>query len=166
MPAFHVCVAGDVGHNTEAASGSHLRYHGADPGEEGSAPACRESGCKYRLSGKDARGWELVMHAKGDSPKGSVDIGPVVLVHKPLWACGRVSGIAMFQFGRRLTLPGGRGGTREVGEYGLHVQCGWRITQENKVLVGSRDLYCPASFDEQAHEIPADFDWDSALTRR
>src|ERR1051326_2631493 len=106
------------------------------------------------------------MGFEGDSVQSTGLIGPVVLIHKPLWACGRAAGMAMFHFGQRLKVPSRRGGTKEVGEYGLHVQCGWRVTREEKVLVGSRDLYCPAGFDERTGEIPDDFDWDHAQTRR
>jgi len=44
-----------------------------------------------------------------------------------------------------------------VGEFGLHLQCPWRITNHNEIMVGSHDLY--EQIDESAEYDP-DFDWD------
>jgi hypothetical protein len=45
----------------------------------------------------------------------------------------------------------------QVGQYGLHVQCPWRISSATSIMVGSLDVYEPveehAAFDES-------FDWD------
>jgi len=38
-----------------------------------------------------------------------------------------------------------RGKTQQTVEYSLHIQCSWRITQQNKILTASRDFYTPSS---------------------
>ena len=89
-----------------------------------------------------------------------------ILVGKSLWRCTRAADLASFDFGERRTVPCRRGGTKEVGEYALHVQCAWRIGHGEHVIVGSGDLYYPADFDEEQGEIPPDFDWDHNPNRR
>lgn len=44
-----------------------------------------------------------------------------------------------------------------MAEYALHIQCSWRITKGNKILVASRDFYSPSSRWDEDNE---DFDWD------
>jgi hypothetical protein len=78
------------------------------------------------------------------------------LIGQPLWSSGRAADLEWFQFGRRHTVKDRRGDTREVGEHALHVQCAWRIRQDGKVIVASRDLYYPA---EEGVERPENFDW-------
>jgi len=79
-----------------------------------------------------------------------------VLKGKPLWSSGRAADLEWFQFGQRRRVTT-RGQTKEVGEYALHVQCAWRITHADEVVVGYRDLYYPA---EATDEVPEDFNWD------
>jgi hypothetical protein len=50
-----------------------------------------------------------------------------------------------------------RGRTEETAEYALHIQCSWRISLGNKIVVASRDFYSPSS--EWDGDIE-DFDWD------
>ncbi len=50
-----------------------------------------------------------------------------------------------------------RGRTEETAEYALHIQCSWRITLGNKIVVASRDFYYPNSQWDEKNE---DFDWD------
>jgi hypothetical protein len=80
-----------------------------------------------------------------------------VLIGEPLWSSGRAADLEWFQFGQRRSVKDARGGTKEVGEYSLHVQCAWRIRHEDQVIVGSRDLYYPP---EETDDPPGDFDWD------
>jgi hypothetical protein len=82
-----------------------------------------------------------------------------VLVGKPLWRCLRAADMAMFDFGNRKKVPGLRGEWKEVGDFALHVQCAWRLTRQDRVIVGSTDLYYPASYQED-DQVPSDFDWD------
>jgi hypothetical protein len=78
------------------------------------------------------------------------------LVGMPLWSSGRAADLEWFHFGQRRTVTA-RGRAKEVGEYALHVQCGWRIRHGDQVVVGGRDLYYPA---EDSRVPVEDFDWD------
>jgi hypothetical protein len=46
---------------------------------------------------------------------------------------------------------------RQVGKFGLHLQCPWRITKDNTLLVGSDDL---VEQSEETAEYDENFDWD------
>jgi hypothetical protein len=48
------------------------------------------------------------------------------LLGLPLWGVGR-AGIVWFQFGGRRAVLTSRGGTKEVGEFALHLACPWRL---------------------------------------
>ena len=49
-----------------------------------------------------------------------------------------------------------------MGEFALHIQCPWRITSNEKLLVGRGDLYYPAD----GSDPRADFDWDIMMANR
>jgi hypothetical protein len=78
------------------------------------------------------------------------------LIGMALWSSGRAADLEWFQFGRRRTVAA-RSGTKEVGEYALHIQCGWRIRRGDQVVVGGRDLYYPPEENDGPMD---DFDWD------
>jgi hypothetical protein len=59
----------------------------------------------------------------------------------------------MLDFGN--TEARNRGGV--VGEYGLHVQCAWRLEGDTGIITGSDDLYVPYEKSEQAEES---FNWE------
>lgn len=82
------------------------------------------------------------------------------LIGLPLWDAGRAADLAWFAFGDRRTVKDFRGDPKEVGEFALHVHCGWRIVQNERVIVGHRDLYYPAGAGSECQAIPADFNWD------
>jgi hypothetical protein len=79
-----------------------------------------------------------------------------VLIGLPLWAAGRAADLEWFHFGAQRTVPRHNGGTKEVGDYALHVQCAWRVRSSSQIIVASRDRYFPAD-DSQDDE---DFNWD------
>ncbi len=79
------------------------------------------------------------------------------LLGLPLWGASRASDLQSFQFGDRGTVSTRRRGTKEVGEYALHVQCAWRIAGKDGIVVASRDRYYPAG---NPDEFPPDFEWD------
>ena len=54
-----------------------------------------------------------------------------------------------FHFGEIRRVPGGT-----VGDYALHIQCPWRLEDENGIITGRSDLWEPA-------EITPDIDWDT-----
>jgi hypothetical protein len=94
-----------------------------------------------------------------------IEKATAVLVNTALWNCNRAADMATFDFGRRTELAGAKGRMKIVGDYALHVQCAWRIAQENQIIVGSRDLYYPADYSENSTP-PSDFDWDHSPNRR
>lgn len=82
------------------------------------------------------------------------------LIGMLLWDAGRAADLAWFAFGERRVVEDSQGKSKEVGEFALHVQCGWRIVQHEKVIVGHRDLYYPAGAGNESRAVPADFHWD------
>ena len=81
------------------------------------------------------------------------------LIGLPLWDAGRAADLAWFIFGERRMVRDRNGEEREMGEFSLHVQCAWRIVEGEKTIVGNRDLYYPAGWDD-AQEFPTNFKWD------
>lgn len=65
--------------------------------------------------------------------------------------------MACFQFGGRHKRTTSRGEECVVGDYALHVQCSWRITRGDEILVGKEDLYQPE--DGIKHAVDDYFDW-------
>jgi hypothetical protein len=82
------------------------------------------------------------------------------LAGMPLWDAGSAADLLWLAFGQRPTIQDFRGESREVGEYALHVQCAWRFVQDEKVVVGNRDLYYPRGYTDPKQEIPREFNWD------
>lgn len=66
---------------------------------------------------------------------------------------GRAADMLWIHFGDWREIPSLRGGTRQVGEWALHVQTSWRFTPRDRILLGVLDLYAYA-------EVGSDFDWD------
>lgn len=78
------------------------------------------------------------------------------LVGLKLQYAGRASNLFWLGFGDIVQIVR-RGRTEETAEYALHIQCSWRITLGNKIVVASRDFYTPNSQWDEKNE---DFDWD------
>ena len=66
---------------------------------------------------------------------------------------GRAADLLWLHFGELRQIPARGGGTREVGEWALHIQTPWRFTRGTRIVVGIRDLYHYADSGES-------FDWD------
>lgn len=69
---------------------------------------------------------------------------------------GRASNLFWLGFGEMISVTR-RGKTEELAEYALDIQCSWRITKDNKILVGSRDFYSPRTGLDDENEY---FEWD------
>ena len=69
---------------------------------------------------------------------------------------GRASNLFWLGLGEMISVTR-RGKTEELAEYALNIQCSWRITKDNKILVGSRDFYSPRTGWNEEND---DFDWD------
>ena len=78
------------------------------------------------------------------------------LVGLKLQDLGRASNLFWLGFGDIIQIIR-RGRSQESAEYALHIQCSWRITLNNKIVVASRDFYSTGS--EWDGDIE-DFDWD------
>jgi len=78
------------------------------------------------------------------------------LVGKKLRCSGRASNLFWLEFGEMITITR-RDKTEQTAEYSLHIQCSWRITQQNTILTASRDFYSPNS---ECFEVDENFDWD------
>ena len=88
--------------------------------------------------------------------KGEIEIALAPLQGLVVWGPARAADMLTLQLGdpRVDTSPMGR--RREVGEYALHVQCPWRLTEDTLLIAGSGDLFTPATSDVDR----ATFEWD------
>ncbi|MCD7035122.1 hypothetical protein LRR81_12820 [Metabacillus sp. GX 13764] len=74
----------------------------------------------------------------------------------PLSEIDRSLDMAVFKFGKMTYGKDKWGNETRAGEFALHVQCSWRILYDNKILIGSSDMYLPrSSWSEEE-----DFDWE------
>lgn len=92
-----------------------------------------------------------------------------VLIGKPLWGSHRAADLQVFKFGARI--PSMLRATKRrpseavvIGEYGLHLQCSWRIIHEAIIAVASQDLFYAAGDDP--YKDYEEFDWDKQPSRR
>src|SRR3989442_9040525 len=114
------------------------------------------------------------MNGRGKEPgersngfvRAEIESATAALIGKPLWTCRRAADMATFQFGGRIKGVDYYGRPSQVGDYALHVQCAWRITRGDEIVVGSGDLYYPAEYQNEHEEFPADFDWRKHPNRR
>jgi hypothetical protein len=97
--------------------------------------------------------------------KDQIEKATAVLIGKTVWQCTRAADMACFDFGERRTVPSFRGGTKEVGEYALHVECAWRVRHGEEIVVARRDLYYPADYQHESGDNPPSFDWDKDPNR-
>jgi hypothetical protein len=82
------------------------------------------------------------------------------LIGLPLWSIGRAGDIEWFAFGNeRREVPGRDNVTKIVSEYSLHVQCAWRIRNQDKIIVASRDRFYPPGNDPLSNL--EEFEWDT-----
>jgi len=91
-----------------------------------------------------------------------------VLIGMPLWGSHRAADLQVFKLGARIPSMTRAMKRRPaeavvIGEYGLHVQCPWRITQGATIAVARRDLYYAAG--EDPYKDRDDFDYDTHPNR-
>jgi hypothetical protein len=58
----------------------------------------------------------------------------------PFWNGGRLHNLLMLEFGKRRETPG-----RALGEYELQIECPWRLTSPEGIVVGAEDRQRPAT---------------------
>lgn len=68
------------------------------------------------------------------------------LISLPLAVARDAADMKNFQFGALRPHPSGRG---TLGEYALHIQCPWRLTQIGHIVTGSEDYYQPEETDKE-----------------
>lgn len=66
-----------------------------------------------------------------------------VLTEQPMIQIGRASDMLWVHFGKLIEVKNYRGIYHEKGEYSLHIQCPWRFTQNDNLILGSNDFYIP-----------------------
>lgn len=98
--------------------------------------------------------------------KAEVERAVSVLIGEPLWTCRHAAEIATFQFGGRNKTRDFYERASEVGDHALHVLCAWRITQDDRLVVGNNDLYYPADYEHVGENFPEDFNWNLSPNRR
>lgn len=62
---------------------------------------------------------------------------------QPLLYIGRATDMLWMGFGKLVKIKNYKGLEDEKGEFAVHVQCPWRFVHQEKVVVGSRDIYMP-----------------------
>lgn len=89
------------------------------------------------------------------------------VVGQPLTYLGHLAATGDLGFGERVTILDEAGRTRTVSRVAVHVQCPWRVTAGERVLIGSADIFAPAaeSTAEAAPTIAEEFDWEKHRTR-
>jgi hypothetical protein len=95
--------------------------------------------------------------------KAQIERATCVLTGRSLWTFRRTADLAVFQFGDKRQVKTFHGETVEVGEYALHVQCAWRLSQGDRVITGNGDLYDPAVI--QSEKSDSNLDWKKQPTR-
>ena len=63
-----------------------------------------------------------------------------LLVNKRLSKLGHAANMLWISFGQDIMVTDYRGKQKCVGEYALHIQCPWRITRKQDVLLSSRNM--------------------------
>jgi hypothetical protein len=86
------------------------------------------------------------------------------LVGMPMWRAGRAADMQCFGLGARHPIINDRGELTEVGDYALHISCGWRIVGPAGIVVGRRDLFYPAGDDP--YQGLDDFDYEGPTPNR
>jgi hypothetical protein len=106
----------------------------------------------------------LESNAKFDM-KARIESALGVLIGRRLESSGRAGDLQWFSFGILSEVSKGSGtGTREIGEYSLHVQCQWRILSPTGIVVGADDIYFPRGADPYSE--PPDFDYQVTGSNR
>jgi len=63
-----------------------------------------------------------------------------VLTSQPLWGVTRAAETTCFQFGAQRSVPSRTGSPRSVGDYALHVQCGYKLVAAGALVDDVREF--------------------------
>jgi hypothetical protein len=73
--------------------------------------------------------------------------------------------MAWLHFGEMLESPAYGGGTKTVGDWAVHIQCPWRISQRGRIVIAYHDFYySPAGDDLEDWDKFGSSQFDSAAT--
>jgi hypothetical protein len=97
----------------------------------------------------------------GDIKK-AIDDDLKVLVGLRWWSIGRVVNLVWLAFGQRRKIRSFRGNWKSVGDWALHLQCGWRIGGPQGLLVASDDRFLPTG---DPKKFPKKWKWDTGPNR-
>ncbi|MRX56157.1 hypothetical protein GJU41_19550 [Bacillus idriensis] len=75
----------------------------------------------------------------------------------PLNGSSRSLDMAKFNFGKLIQGFDKWGNVTIEAEYSLHVQCSWRLSNQNKIITASKDIYIPRSDIDFEDD---DFEWE------
>jgi hypothetical protein len=95
--------------------------------------------------------------------KETIEKAMKVLIGMPLWGSHRAANLQVFKFGEQIPDVTRRGEAVLIGEFGLHVQCSWRIIHAATIVVAANDRYLAAGDDP--YQDYDDFDWDKQPNR-
>ncbi len=93
--------------------------------------------------------------------KAEIEVALRNLVGAKLTRTRRESDMECLQFGDKQVVTQ-EGELLEVGEFAIHIQCGWRFVNNKSILVGSQDLYEP---EDESVEYDENFDWEEKNLR-
>ena len=79
-----------------------------------------------------------------------------VLLGQPLIDLGRASNLLWLNFGEKVLILDRNNCERIHYKYGINIQCSWRITTEDRIVVASRDIYLPRT----GLKNDENFDWE------
>lgn len=94
--------------------------------------------------------------------KAEIERAFAVLTGEPFWGSARAADMEMFAFGPKISVRDRHGRDVMKSEFGLHVQCPWRLERDAAIVVGSWDLYVLAS----GGEPESNFDWQAQGSNR
>lgn len=89
--------------------------------------------------------------------KDSIDQHLNKLIGFQLTSTSRAANMECFKFGH-LEKQGKGGGSIQIGQFALHIQCPWRISDGTAILVGYFNMYEPK---DQYQEVEEPFNWDT-----
>lgn len=88
--------------------------------------------------------------------KEQIEIELHVLIKQKLYDIGRAGSLLWVSFGEEVITLDGKGLEKLKGKYTLHIQCTWRITTDDEIIVASGDIFQPRT--GLSYE---DFEWDT-----
>lgn len=68
-----------------------------------------------------------------------------VLLKQPLVDIGRASNLFWVSFGEKVVTIDRKGHKNLKGKYALNIQCSWRLINDSRIIVASKDIYIPKS---------------------